>query len=129
MSVYTLKASPDAQSFKLICRNTIIFIPSGSHNFVMVSRVITHVSVRHVTHVTVVAPGAGAVSPVSDNITVTPVSQATQVMALHGVALVTVGHLGQEARPLILVEDGVTVQRPGRGRRGRHDTWDTCTEM
>ena len=28
MSANTLKASPDAQSFKLICRNTIIFIPS-----------------------------------------------------------------------------------------------------
>ena len=89
----------------------------------MVSRVITHVSVRHVTHVTGVSPGAGAVSPVSDNVTVTPVSQATQVLALKGVALVTVGHLGQEARPLILVEDGVTGKGPGRGRRGRQDTW------
>ena len=95
----------------------------------MVSRVITHVSVTHVTHVTGVAPGSGAVSPVSEDVTVTPVSQATQVLALQGVALVTVGHLGQEARPLILVQDGVTVQSPGRGRRGKHDTWDTCREM
>ena len=64
----------------------------------MVSRVIPHVSVRHVTHVAAVAPGAGAVSPVSDNVTVTPISQATQVMmALQGVILVTAGHLGEEA--------------------------------
>ena len=94
----TLKASPDSQSFKLICRNTIIFIPSRFHNFVMVSRVIPHVSMRHVTHVAVVTPGAGAVSPVSDNVTVTPVSQATQVMmALQRVILVTAGDLGKEA--------------------------------
>ena len=89
----------------------------------MVSRVVTHVSVRHVAHVAAVAPGAGAVSPVSDNVTVTPVSEATQVLVtLQRVTLVTVSHLGQEARPLILVQDGVTVERPRRGRRRGHDT-------
>ena len=75
------------------------------------------------THVAAVAPGAGAVSPVSDNVTVTPVSEATQVLVtLQRGTPVTAGHLGQQARPLILIQDGVTVERPGRGRRRGHDT-------
>ena len=96
-------------------------IPPGAvHNLVMVSRIVAHVSVGHVAHV---APGAGAVSPVSDHVTVAPISQTTQVLVTlqRVMMMVTEGDLGQEAGPLILLEDGVAVERPGRGRRWGHD--------
>ena len=115
----TLKTGSDAQSVKL-SRGVMMIPPGAVNNLVMVSRVVAHVSVGHVAHV---APGAGAVSPVSDHVTVAPISQTTQVLVtLQRVMMVTEGDLGQEAGPLILLEDGVAVERPGRGRRWGHDT-------